>query len=166
MSSLVLPEPSAASHGASPKHKRAHRHFVTGRAHAANGLWPHALKAFEQAAQLSHDSAYALTAAHAAIKAGRAQHAVERLRMLRGEQPGLTLAYTLESHAWLELSRADEAVGVLLALPAHAARDHIYHVSLAVTLQQLHRHQEAVQAFLQALAIRIDDALSHFRMGM
>ena len=166
MSSLVLPEPAVASRAASPKHRRAHRHFLAGRAHAAQERWPHAFKAFEQAAQLSHDSAYALTAAHAAIKAGQARHAVARLRALRDRQPGLTLAYTLESHAWLELSRADEAAGVLLALPAHAARDHSYHVSVAVALQRLHRHQEAVQAFLQALAIRIDDALSHFRMGM
>lgn len=166
MSSLVLPEPSAARPSASPKQKRAHRHFLDGRAHAAREQWLHAFKAFEQAAQLWRDSAYALTAAHAAIKAGYAEQAVNRLRNLRDEHGDLTLAYTLESHAWLDLGRADEAASVLQALPAQARRDHIYHVSLAVALQRLNRHQEAVQAFLQALALRIDDALSHFRMGM
>jgi Flp pilus assembly protein TadD len=76
------------------------------------------------------------------------------------------LAYTLESHAWLELASAQEAVLVLQALPAQAPRDPIYHVSLAVALQRLNQHQPAVQAFLEALAIKIDDPLAHFRMGM
>jgi len=167
MSTLVLPEPSAALRGAaSPAQKRAHRHFLNGRAHAAQEQWPHAFRAFEQAARLSRDTAYVLTAAHAAIKAGHAQQAVARLRTLRGEQPELTLAYTLESHAWLDLSRADEAVIVLQALPAQAPRDHIYQVSLAVALQRLNHHQQAVQAFMAALVIKMDDALAHFRMGM
>jgi predicted O-linked N-acetylglucosamine transferase (SPINDLY family) len=165
MSTLVLPEPCAAP-PASSTERRAHRHFLSGRAHAAQEKWPHAFKAFEQAAKLSRDSAYALTAAHAAIKAGQAECAVVQLRALRSRQPELTLAYTLESHAWLDLSRADEAVLVLQALPPDATRDHIYHVSLAVALQRLNRHQQAVQTFLQALAIKIDDALVHFRMGM
>ena len=167
MSTLVLPEPTAASRAAvSPAQRRAHRLFLSGRTHAAQERWPHAFKAFEQAATLSRDTAYALTAAHAAIKAGAAQHAVARLRRLRSEQPELTLAYTLESHAWLELSSANEAVRVLQSLPAQAARDHIYHVSLAVALQRLNQHQHAVQAFLEALAIKIDDPLVHFRLGM
>jgi len=167
MSTLVLPDPAAAPRGAaSPAQRRAHSHFLSGRAHAAQEQWPHALKAFERAAKLSRDTAYALTAAHAAIKAGQARHAVARLRALRSEQPELTLAYTLESHAWLDLSRADEAVAVLQALPMQAARDHTYHVSLGVALQRLNHHQQAVQAFLQALTTRLDDAVVHFRMGM
>ncbi|HSB25575.1 MAG TPA: hypothetical protein VLE94_20940 [Burkholderiaceae bacterium] len=167
MSSLVLPEPTSASRGAAtPKQRRAHRHFLAGRAHAAQEQWSPAYKAFEQAAQLCNDTAYALTSAHAAIKAGQAQHAVTRMRALRARCPELTLAYTLESHAWLDLSRADEAANVLLMLPAAAARDHPYHVSLANALQRLNRHQNAVAAFMDALALKIDDALAHFRMGM
>lgn len=167
MSTLALPEPVAAPRGASlPAQRRAHRYFLTGRAHAAQEQWRHAFKAFEQAAQLSRDTAYALTAAHAAIKAGQAQHAVTRLRTLRSEQPEMTLAYTLESHAWLELSRVDEAVAVLHALPPQAARDAAYHVSLGVALQRLNHHQQAVQAFLQALTTKLDDSVVHFRMGM
>ncbi|HEY6354814.1 MAG TPA: hypothetical protein VIY30_10015 [Burkholderiaceae bacterium] len=167
MSTLVLPEPVAASRGVgSPAQRRAHRLFLAGRTHAAQEQWLHALRAFEQAAKLSRDTAYALTAAHAAIKAGQAQQAVTRLRILRTEQPTLTLAYTLESHAWLELASANEAVLVLQALPAQAPRDQIYHVSLAVALQRLKQHQEAVHAFMQALAIKIDDPVVHFRLGM
>jgi len=142
MSTLVLPEPTH-THGATAR--RAHQLFLAGRAHAAQERWPHAAKAFAQAADLSRDSAYTLTAAHASIKAGQADHALPRLRALRRVHPDLTLAYTLESHAWLDAGRADEAVRVLQALPAEAPRDHIYHVSLAVALQRLNQHQPAVQ---------------------
>jgi predicted O-linked N-acetylglucosamine transferase (SPINDLY family) len=167
MSTLVLPEPALAPSGpASAAQRRAQRHFLHGRAHAAKEQWPIAAQAFAQAAEASRDTAYSLSAAHAAIKAGQPEVALRRLRALRAAQPLLTLAYTLESHAWLDLSRADEAAAVLQALPPEAARDAIYHVSLAVALQRMNRHEGAVQAFLAALALKIDDALSHFRMGM
>jgi len=163
MSSLVLPEPAIASSAVA---RRAHRHFLDGRAHAARDEWPRAARAYERAADLLHDAAFALAAAHAAIKSAQPDDAIARLRQLRRVHPELTLAYTLEAHACLELSRVDEAVVVLQSLPAGAARDHTYQVSLAVGLQRLHRHQEAVQAFMAALALELDDALSHFRMGM
>jgi predicted O-linked N-acetylglucosamine transferase (SPINDLY family) len=163
MSTLVLPEPALTGGAAA---RRAHQHFLSGRELAAQEHWPHAAKAFAQAAELSRDTAYALNAAHAAIKAAQSDLAVSRLRALRRVHPHLTLAYTLESHAWLDAGRADEAARVLQALPPQAARDQHYHVSLAVSLQRLHRHEAAVQSFLAALALKIDDALAHFRMGM
>ena len=165
MSSLVLPEPVAI--GASSKSaRRAHQLYLSGRAHAQHERWPHAAQAYEQAAGLSRDSAYALAAAHAAIKAGDAPRALARLRALRAAHPDLTLACTLESHAWLDVGRADEALAALQSLSPQAPRDAIYHVSVAVSLQRLSQHQAAVPAFLAALALKMDDALTHFRLGM
>ncbi|MBE7417770.1 MAG: glycosyltransferase [Ideonella sp.] len=169
MTDLMLPDPSPAIArvaGASAAQRKAHRHFLDGRVHAASGQWPGAARAYAQAASLLHDSAYALAAAHAAIKAGQPRDAIERLRRLRAAQPTLTLAYTMESLAWSELCRDDEAVAVLQALPAEAVRDHSYHSQLAVGLQKLQRHDAAVPAFLAALALKLDDAMSHFRLGM
>ena len=57
MSTLVLPEPALAQ-GATAR--RAHQLFLSGRTHAAQEHWPHAAKAFAQAADLSRDTAYAL----------------------------------------------------------------------------------------------------------
>ena len=54
----------------------------------------------------------------------------------------------------------------LLALPAEAPRDQPHWVSLAVALQRCHRHDEAIAAFMQALALKIDDPVVHFRLGM
>ena len=51
-------------------------------------------------------------------------------------------------------------------MPADVPRDHDHHVSLAVSLQRSQRHEEAIRAFFDALALKMDDALSHFRLGM
>src|SRR6185295_7992134 len=58
------------------------------------------------------------------------------------------------------------AVDCLRAMPAAVSRDHDHHVSLAVALQRTKRHEEAIRAFFDALALKMDDAHSHFRLGM
>src|SRR4029453_6112981 len=62
--------------------------------------------------------------------------------------------------------RAATAVDTLQSMPATVPRDHEHHVSLAVSLQRSKRHDEAIRAFFDALALKMDDALSHFRLGM
>ena len=165
---LALPNPASPNpSSASPaSHARAHRRWQEGQDHARREHWPLAAQAFEQAAALHGDEAYALAAAHALIKAGRAADAVRRTRGLREIQPRSGLAYTLESHALLALSRAADAVECLRDLPADVPRDNEHHVSLAVALQRCHRHDEAIRAFFDALALKMDDAVSHFRLGM
>jgi predicted O-linked N-acetylglucosamine transferase (SPINDLY family) len=160
---LSLPNPAEP---ASPPQVRAHRQWRTGQEHAQREQWALAAREFEQASRLFDDSAYGLAAAHAYIKAGHADTALQRTRSLRHQRPALTLAYTLESHALLERGRPAEAVSCLLALPADAARDQPHWVSLGVALQRCHRHEEAIAAFMQALALKIDDAVVHFRLGM
>jgi len=152
--------------GTASQEPRAHKYFMAGRAHAAARQWSRAVQAYERAARLSRDSAYGLIAAHAAIKAGQPQRAVTRLGVLRRNHPELTLAYTLEAHAWLALAGAHEALAVLEALPEHAARDHLYNLALAMALQRLDRHQDALPAFVQALRSKIDDPVAHYQMGL
>ena len=161
---LALPNP--AHPGASREQARAHRRWQTGLGHARREHWPLAASEFEQASGLHGDPAYALAAAHALIKAGRTAEAVHWARRIREADPRSVLACTLESHALLGLGRAEEAVASLRALPADVPRDHDYRVSLAVALQRSRRHEEAIRAFFDALALKMDDALSHFRLGM
>jgi predicted O-linked N-acetylglucosamine transferase (SPINDLY family) len=161
---LQLPNPTPP--GPSPKHARAHRLWLTGQSHAQREHWPLAARSFEEAAALHDDAAYGLAATHALIKAGRAADAVRRARKIRTADPRARLAYTLESHALLGLGRAEESVECLRTLPADVARDHDHHVSLAVSLQRSRRHEEAIRSFFDALALKMDDALSHFRLGM
>lgn len=162
---LTLPTP-AEPPAAAPIQQRAHRKWRDGQAAAQRDHWPQAALEFEQAFRLHDDAAYGLAAAHAFIKAGRADVAAQRTQGLRRARPALTLAYTLESHALLERGRPAEAAKCLLALPPQAVRDAPYWVSLGVALQRCHRHDEAIAAFMQALALKMDDGVVHFRLGM
>ena len=164
---LELPTPAApASSEASDRRVRAHRQWLTGRERERRDDWRSAAAAYQQAADLCADSAYALAAIHALIKADCSADAVRSARRLREREPRTALARTLESHALLSLGRPEDAVACLRELPADVPRDHAHLVSLAVALQRAHRHQEAIPCFLDALAQKMDDALSHYRLGM
>ncbi|MEO5880951.1 MAG: hypothetical protein ABIQ06_00905 [Caldimonas sp.] len=145
---------------------RAHRRWQAGQALAQREQWPMAAREFEHASGLHGDRAYALAAVHALIKAGRAAVAAERAHAVRTADPQVALAYTLESHALLGLGRPAEAVDCLRSMPASVPRDHDHLVSLARSLQRCKRHEEAIRAFFDALALKMDDAVSHFHLGM
>jgi predicted O-linked N-acetylglucosamine transferase (SPINDLY family) len=162
---LSLPDPPSPS-PASAAQQRAFRTWNAAQAHAGRSQWLQAAQGFEQAYQIHAESAYGLAAAHALICAGRADVAAQRARSLRRQRPALTLAYTIESHALLERGQPGAAVDCLLALPGDAPRDQPHWVSLGVSLQRCHRHDEAIAAFLQALTLKVDDPIVHFRLGM
>src|SRR5205085_9838682 len=136
---MALALPAPARPGASRDHVRAHRRWQAGQALAAREQWPLAAREFEQASGLHGDHAYGLAAVHALIKADRSAEAVERARALRQAHPDVALAYTLESHALLDLGRAPAAVETLHAMPAAVPRDHDHLVSLAAALQRSRR---------------------------
>ncbi|MCE9661120.1 MAG: hypothetical protein K8R60_21535 [Burkholderiales bacterium] len=163
---MTLALPTPARPGSSREHLRAHRRWQAGQALAQREQWPLAAREFEQASGLHGDHAYALAAIHALIRAGRTAEAAERARAVREADPFVALAYTLESHALLGLGRAATAVDTLRSLPPSVARDFEYHVSLAVALQRSKRHEEAIRSFFDALALKMDDAVAHFRLGM
>jgi predicted O-linked N-acetylglucosamine transferase (SPINDLY family) len=167
--SLALPTPNHPATGAAHvtvNQTRALRRYEVGQDHARCEEWPLAARAFEQATQLHSDEAYGLAAAHACIKAGRPLDAIKRTRALRGAYPRSCLAYTLESHALLELGRAEEAATCLKELPEDVARDHAHWVSLALSLQRSHRHSDAISAFMNALSTQMANAVLHFQLGM
>ena len=167
--SLALPtpvHPAASLRALTVNQTRAHQRYEVGQDHARCHEWPLAALAFEQATQLHRDEAYGLAAAHAYIKAGRSLDAIKQTKLLRGAHPRSALAYTLESHALLELGRADEAAACLKQLPEDVPRDHAHWVSLALALQRSHRHNDAISAFMNALSTQMADAVLHFQLGM
>jgi predicted O-linked N-acetylglucosamine transferase (SPINDLY family) len=121
--------------------------------------------AFAQATDLHAESAYGLAAAHALMQCGRADEAAQRARQMRRLHPMQLLGYTLEARAWLALGRSDEALACLDERPAALSPDPPYLMSMALALQRAGRDAEAVPAFLQALALKIDDPLLHFHLG-
>lgn len=162
---LALPEPHAPSPGAAAP-TRAWRRWQSGQAHARHERWWQAAQEFEQAYAAHADDAYGLHAAHALICAGRADLAVGRTQALRARRPALGLAYTLESHALMDRGRHAEAIDCLASVPPDAPRDNEHYISFGVALQRSRRHGEAVMAFLQALALQPNDAMTHYRLGM
>jgi predicted O-linked N-acetylglucosamine transferase (SPINDLY family) len=163
--SLALPTPIPPQPGAA-RHGQAFRRWHEGQAQASRGRWPDAARAFGEAYRLHPDGSFGLHAAHALICAGQADAAITLAHGLRREHPDLALAYTLESHALLERGRAGEAAECLQSLPSGAARDQAHWVSLGVALQRCSRHDDAIAAFMQALAFKMDDPMVHFRLGM
>jgi len=113
-----------------------------------------------------HDVAgHAMAAAHALIKSGRSEEAAQRARHLRLRQPRSLIGYTLESNAWLAMGRGNEALACLRDCPAELPPDRAFLTSKAYALQACGRHDEAIPVFLQALGLKIDDALLHFHLG-
>jgi len=163
---LSLPNPAEPLATSPPPQQRAHRKWRSGQGFAQREQWAQAALEFEQAYKMHDDAAYGLAAAHAFIRAGRSDAAAQRTQSLRRRRPALTLAYTIESHALLERGDPAAAVTCLLALPADAPRDAPHWVALGVSLQRCHRHEEAIAAFMQALVLKIDDPIVHFRLGM
>ena len=144
---------------------RAFRHWQQGQEHARRARWPAAAAAFTQAADLHADAAYAMDAAHALVQCGRAEQATRHARRLRELQPQALIGYTLEAKAWLALGRGERALECLQARPAELQPDLPYLTALAFALQLCARHAEALPVFLQALALKIDDAHLHYHLG-
>ena len=66
----------------------------------------------------------------------------------------------------MERGQHEAAANCLLALPADAPRDAAYWVSLGAALQRCRRHDDAIVAYMQSLALKMDDPTVHFRLGM
>ena len=163
--SLNFPQPGRPAPSAR-LHVQAYRHWQAGQGHARRERWPAAAAAFGQATDLHAESAYGLAAAHALIKCGRAVDARERARRMRLLYPQQILGYTLETHALLSLGQTEEALQCARALPAGMMSDHPYLTALSMALYRCGRHAEAIPVFLQALALKMDDAYLHFHLGM
>ncbi len=165
--SLVLPPPAApAAHAAPRQQQRAYRLWQAGQGHAQGERWSAAAQAYVDAHELSSDAPYGLAAAHALIKADRADQALQRARRLCQRHPDSVAAYTLQAHALLALNRHAEAVQMLQAMPAQLPRDLDHWMSLALALQRLGRHADALPVLFQALALKMDHAYLHFQLGM
>ena len=163
---LALPIP--ARPGSSRAHLRAHRRWQAGQALAQREQWPLAAREFEQASGLHGDRGLC-AGGGARADQGRPR----RPRRPSGRAPcarpirALALAYTLESHALLGLGRAATAVDMPARDAGRGRRaTTIISSRWRSRCSAASRHEEAIRAFFDALALKMDDALSHFRLGM
>ncbi|MDE2274700.1 MAG: tetratricopeptide repeat protein, partial [Burkholderiales bacterium] len=144
--------------------REAQHHWQLGQAHARAARWDAAARSHAQAARLQpQDALYAVNHARALWAQGDVERATAEALRAHGLDPQLAAARELAVQGLLQLQRSDEAVA-LLARPGQP-RDHAAHAALGRALQRLHRPNEAVAAFFDALALAPQDAASHHNLG-
>ena len=145
----------------------AQRHWQRAETLAHRGDWARAAHALHRAERLEPEAPlFPLHRARALLHAGHpgeALHAARRAHRLDSAEP---LALWLQAHALDRLQRYDEVATLLLPLPPAQRHDHALHRMLAFALLHTGRHREAIPAFLDALALRLDDAPAHYQLGL
>ncbi|EHR70186.1 putative O-linked N-acetylglucosamine transferase, SPINDLY family [Burkholderiales bacterium JOSHI_001] len=146
--------------------QKAQRHWKTGTQHAKAGQWSAASKAFDLALKLApHESLYALNLARALLRQGRIREAGDAAEKAFRADPAQVVACALWAHCLTEQKRHAEVVTALRALPPEAPRGHDWHESLGRALQYSGKPKEAIAAYFDALALKIDLPQVHYQMG-
>lgn len=147
--------------------ERARRAWLQGQDLARKDRWDEAARAFDRATRLApRDAVYALNLARALLRQGRIGEAgAEAERAFRLE-PRNTVACALWAHCLSERKRHAEVVDALRLLPADVPRGHDYHETLGRALQYSGRPQEAIAAYFDALALKLDLPVVHYQLGV
>ena len=126
-----------------------------------------AVAEFEHAARLApQDALMWMNLSRAQGAAGELTAAIASARCAFAAEPSNALACRMLADALLKQNRAAEAARVFDAFPAGAARDHDWYNDCGIAMFQAQRLQDAVNAYFQALALKIDAALVHYRLGL
>lgn len=151
----------------SSTHKRAERHLEAGRRALQGHAWALACQEFQQAARLQPGSARAwLQLASALSRAGRPAEAATAAQRAVDLAPSEPLARRVLAEVLMKQARHAEAAAVMDALPPEALRDFAWHDTHATALFQCKRLQDSIQAGFQALALKIDAPMVHYRLGL
>jgi predicted O-linked N-acetylglucosamine transferase (SPINDLY family) len=146
-------------------HQRAEGHRIAGLKAMQSRLWPAAVSEFERAARLSpRDALMRLNLARAHLHNGRVDDAIAAAREALRLDPANPLACRMLGEYLGQQCRFDEAADVFGAFPKDAPRD--WHNAHGNVLFQSQRLEDAVSAYFAALAIRVDAAIVHYRLGL
>ncbi|MFT3817743.1 MAG: hypothetical protein QM750_08985 [Rubrivivax sp.] len=141
--------------------------WQAGQAHARRGDWGQAVRSFEAAArQAPQDAVYALNLARALMAQRRHDEAAAEAVRAFNLEPRNTVACALAARCLMDGKRFRDAARVLLHLPEDVPRGHDYHFTLARALQLGGQPREAVNAYMNALALAITDANTHYQLGL
>jgi predicted O-linked N-acetylglucosamine transferase (SPINDLY family) len=150
----------------SPPGARAHVQWQQGCRLASRNDWPGAEARFSLAVRLQpREPVYWLNLARAQLRRGDRSAAADAAQRALALRPTDETACALVAHCLLELNRPAEVVALLRAYPAQGIRDAGLHFVLGQALEALHRPREAITAYMDALALQIDLATAHARLG-
>jgi predicted O-linked N-acetylglucosamine transferase (SPINDLY family) len=157
----VVSKPKSASA------QKAHQHWERGVAKLKSKEWGAAHQCFDAAVKLQpNDPLYRLNAARCCLELARFEEALTHADRAAELEPGSEVAAFMRVRAMHRLHRNAEILQVLAAMPESQRGSREYWVAKGCALQNTGKHQEAIQAFMDALMFSMDDALSHYRMGI
>ena len=146
---------------------RAEQHRQAGvLAHRAK-RWDAAVQEFERATELAPaDSLMWINLARSRMALGQHLTALEAARRACELDRTSAIAVRIAAELALQLSRPADALQVLQALADEAPRDHDYYNALGNALFQTRHPRQAVDAYFQALTLKVDSAIVHYRLGL
>ena len=145
----------------------ARRHWQEGVQALRAGQWQAAAEAFADGLRETPDDALMwLNLARARLSAGTLGPAADAARRARDLQPDNPLCVRMLAECLSQQSRREEAAQAFDAYPPGAARDADFLNAQGNALFQARRLHEAVEVFFQALALQMDNALVHYRLGL
>jgi len=146
---------------------RAEQHRQAGLKALQASQWAAAVAEFQRATRFApQDALMRLNLARAHARAGQSGPAIEAAREALRLDPASPLVCRVLAEYLGQENRFDEAAAVFDALPPDAPRDFDFHNAHGNALFQAKRLQDAVGAFFLALALKIDAALVHYRLGL
>lgn len=156
----------APAHG-SANARRAEAHRQAGLHAQRARRWDAAAQEFERAADLTPDDWLMwVNLARSRMELGlhvAALEAAQRSFTLNRTNP---VACRIAAELQLQMSRPADALETLRALDEEVPRDHEYYNALGNALFQTGEAQAAVEQYFKALALKIDSAIVHYRLGL
>lgn len=150
------------------RHKlKAQQQWERGVALSRKGMWRDALQAFESAANLApRDELYLINAARAALECQKMELALKMCGQALQVNPDSELAQSLRVTTLNRMQRHSDILGHLDALPEERRHSLAYWSARANALLHLGKNKETIEACMQALSLKMDNAEMHYRMGV
>src|SRR6201996_6318837 len=156
---------SASLPSASARRAESHRQAGV-LAHRAK-RWDTAVREFECATELApRDALMWMNLARSRMALAQHVPPLEAARRACELAPSSAVACRIAAELALQMARPADALRVLQALSADAPRDHDYFNALGNALFQTGDPRQAVDAYFQALTLKVDSALVHYRLGL
>lgn len=147
--------------------QQAHTLWERGVALTKEKQWQAAAEAFSAAAILQpRDAVLALNAARCHFQAGHLDEALRHAEQACVLDPDAELQALFRVRILNSLQRHAEAMKLLQGMPECTRNSFEYNSFMAFCLQHVGEHQKAVSAYMEALSLKMDDAMSHYRMGV
>lgn len=147
--------------------KQAHQRWLKGIEQGKAGQWASAATSFEQAVRaVPRDTLYRLNLVRALSKSGRSDEAIGHAHQILKVEPQNLLARQYLGECLSKQGRHSEAADVLDALPTDLPRNAEYLQVQANNLFESQRYVDAIGVTMQALALQVDHAQSHYQLGL